>query len=101
MRCASSSLGGDYPLRTRTAPLVSPRRRGSSLGSRRRGSTRVEMRYRRIVFPDYTSERDRDRKSVVWGKRVSGRVDLGGRRILKKKNKITSSQKTILRTEEE
>src|SRR3546814_6824566 len=59
MRCASSSLGGDYPLRTRTAPLVSPRRRGSSLGSRRRGSTRVEMRYRRIVFPDYKSERDR------------------------------------------
>src|SRR3546814_14931810 len=54
-----SSLGGDYPLRTRTAPLVSPRRRGSSLGSRRRGSTRVEMRYRRIVFPDYKSERDR------------------------------------------
>src|SRR3546814_14002933 len=29
-----------------------------------------------------------DRKSVVWGKSVSGRVDLGGRRILK--NKITT-----------
>src|SRR3546814_15771864 len=28
-----------------------------------------------------------DRKSVVSGKGVSGRVDLGGRRILKKKNK--------------
>src|SRR3546814_17665049 len=27
-----------------------------------------------------------DRKSVVYGKRVSVRVDLGGRRILKKKN---------------
>src|SRR3546814_18939393 len=27
-----------------------------------------------------------DRKSVVWGKRVSVRVDPGGRRILKKKN---------------
>src|SRR3546814_18915805 len=27
------------------------------------------------------------RKSVVWGKRVSVRVDLGGRRIIKKKNK--------------
>src|SRR3546814_13806583 len=26
-----------------------------------------------------------DRKSVVWGKRVSVRVDLGGRRIIKKK----------------
>src|SRR3546814_19819522 len=28
---------------------------------------------------------DRDRKSVVYGKRVSVRVDLGSRRILKKK----------------
>src|SRR3546814_11592523 len=26
-----------------------------------------------------------DRKSVVWGKWVSGRVDRGGRRIIKKK----------------
>src|SRR3546814_19262006 len=32
--------------------------------------------------------RDRDRKSVVSGKRVAVRVDLGGRRIIKKK-KIT------------
>src|SRR3546814_19355562 len=30
---------------------------------------------------------DADRKSVVSGKRVSGRVDLGGRRIIKKKTK--------------
>src|SRR3546814_20163277 len=30
----------------------------------------------------------RDRKRVVWGKSVSVRVDLGGRRILKKKIKI-------------
>src|SRR3546814_13989763 len=29
----------------------------------------------------------RDRKSAGWGKRVSVRVDLGGRRILQKKNK--------------
>src|SRR3546814_19978677 len=28
-----------------------------------------------------------DRKSVVWGKRVSVRVDLGGRGIIKKKKK--------------
>src|SRR3546814_20638606 len=27
-----------------------------------------------------------DRKSVGWGKRVSVRLDLGGRRIIKKKN---------------
>src|SRR3546814_18235227 len=29
-----------------------------------------------------------DRKSVVWGKSVSVRVDLGGSRILEKKNRI-------------
>src|SRR3546814_18003794 len=28
-----------------------------------------------------------DRKSVVWGKSVSVRVDLGGRRLIKKKKK--------------
>src|SRR3546814_16592186 len=30
-----------------------------------------------------------DRKSVVWGKSVSVRVDLGGRRIIKKKKYTT------------
>src|SRR3546814_15240882 len=30
-----------------------------------------------------------DRKSVVWGKSVSVRVDLGGHRIIKKKKKKT------------
>src|SRR3546814_15656053 len=34
-----------------------------------------------------------DRKSVVYGKSVSVRVDLGGRRIIKKKNKIASNEK--------
>src|SRR3546814_13821026 len=33
-------------------------------------------------------EKGADRKSVVTGKSVSGRVDLGGRGISKKKNKI-------------
>src|SRR3546814_11663265 len=32
---------------------------------------------------------DQDRKSVVWGKSVSGRVDIGGRRTIKKKNTQT------------
>src|SRR3546814_14022194 len=35
----------------------------------------------------------RDRKSVVQGKRVSVRVDLGGRRILKKKKKKKTAAK--------
>src|SRR3546814_17955456 len=32
-----------------------------------------------------------DRKSVVAGKRVSVRVDLGGRRIIQKKNQMTTA----------
>src|SRR3546814_12571430 len=33
-----------------------------------------------------------DRKSVVWGKSVSVRVDLGGRRTIKNKNKALTLQ---------
>src|SRR3546814_18675671 len=36
-----------------------------------------------------------DRKRVVWGKGVSVRVDLGGRRILKKKKKTNNSLNKI------
>src|SRR3546814_11303159 len=35
----------------------------------------------------------RERKSVGWGKSVSVRVDLGGRRNIKKKNTIHTRQK--------
>src|SRR3546814_16244921 len=39
----------------------------------------------------------RDRKSVVWGKSVSERVDTGGRRTIKKKHNIkTSTINTII-----
>src|SRR3546814_4938262 len=34
-----------------------------------------------------TAKNSADRKSAVWGKSVSVRVDLGGRRIIKKKKK--------------
>src|SRR3546814_20534950 len=33
-------------------------------------------------------DEEEDRKSVVWGMRVSGRVDIGGRRIIKKTKSI-------------
>src|SRR3546814_13283447 len=39
-----------------------------------------------------------DRKSVVWGKSVSVRVDLGGRRIIKKKRKKLQQRKDQLDT---
>src|SRR3546814_16307576 len=41
-----------------------------------------------------TAEAAEDRKSVVSGKGVSVSVDLGGRRILKKKNKKTYKHPT-------
>src|SRR3546814_15951091 len=58
------------------------------------------------TFPDYSRviptandrllriDSKRDRKSVVSGKSVSVRVDLGGRRIIKKKNS-NDEQRTI------
>src|SRR3546814_17216001 len=42
-----------------------------------------------LVEPDVIAEHDR--KSVVSGKSVSVRVDLGGRRIIKQKNKQTTT----------
>src|SRR3546814_19246685 len=38
---------------------------------------------------------EKDRKSVVWGKRESVRVDLGGRRIINKNNKRRCANSTI------
>src|SRR3546814_17791649 len=46
----------------------------------------------RSILPDATGDRQspaRDRKSVVEGKSVSVRVDLGGRRIIKKKKLLS------------
>src|SRR3546814_18741403 len=40
------------------------------------------------VMAQHVAQRPVDRKSVVSGKSVSVRVDLGGRRIIKKKNLI-------------
>src|SRR3546814_18576639 len=69
-----------------------------SMACRKRGL----LRGRRVAAPQESAERhqrrdavaedleggeQRDRKSVVKGKRVSVRVDLGGRRLMKKKKK--------------
>src|SRR3546814_17841936 len=44
---------------------------------------------------DREAARRPDRKSVVEGKSVSVRVDLGGSRIIKKKNKETTNKRTL------
>src|SRR3546814_16115989 len=58
-------------------------------------STHTKNR-REHTFPIGEAARDvlRDRKSVVSGKRVSVRVDLGGRRLIKKKKKNTRTPNT-------
>src|SRR3546814_16302425 len=53
----------------------------------------LQVKTRREIGSDAGWHRKADRKSVVSGKRVSVRVDLGGRRIIKKKNK-TKYQRT-------
>src|SRR3546814_7284025 len=63
-----------YPAAARRRRLRHPVRGDGDVHPRLGGAARP-----RLLAPD--------RKSVVWGKSVSVRVDLGGRRIIKKKNK--------------
>src|SRR3546814_17020565 len=61
----------------------------------------VNLLFNLLFLPEFTiddiglevaeTKDEADRKSVVKGKRVSVRVDLGGRRILKKKKKPTDN----------
>src|SRR3546814_11221264 len=45
-----------------------------------------------MLFHDAIVQRKQDRKSVVEGQRVSVRVDLGGRRIIKNTNKHITTE---------
>src|SRR3546814_20501537 len=56
--------------------------------------TGVRERDTKLEILDHVCGRQRqDRKSVVEGRRVSVRVDIGGRRIIKKKKKKTTERK--------
>src|SRR3546814_15894143 len=78
--------------------LGQPGRRGPGTPVRLRARSRRAAGWRRLqtrpgrgagggaVHLDRSGRREQDRKSVVEGKGVSVRVDLGGRRIIKKKN---------------
>src|SRR3546814_14084592 len=91
----SSDLGGPWSARTvcgRRRGRRSPRRRGCR--DRRFAGDRVQISARmrrREEWGARSAEHHpgrsivRDRKSVVEGKSVSVRVDLGGRRIIQKK----------------
>src|SRR3546814_19962419 len=76
------------------APAARPSHRAARTHRNRRGADRRARRppcpvtASRPLAPRCGGRRaDRDRKSVVEGKRVSVRVDLGGRRTIKQKNK--------------
>src|SRR3546814_18225064 len=58
-------------------------------GQQRHDNNRQESHWR----AEHAGRNGLDRKSVVEGKSVSVRVDLGGRRIIKKKNNITNKYK--------
>src|SRR3546814_13021774 len=60
-----------------------PRPGGGGTGGKRRQS--LSSRYVGVVPSRIALRNGRDRKSVVSGKSVSVRVDLGGRRIINKK----------------
>src|SRR3546814_15089034 len=56
-----------------------------------------------VLLDVWNAEHALDRKSVVWGKSVSVRVDLGGRRIIKKKknwNETSSLDLTTIYTKQ-
>src|SRR3546814_19970344 len=76
MTCCSSLSFGVYTLRRQQAS--SSLKKSFSLSHGPFSSTSTDR-------PAWA--RRRDRKSVVTGKRVSVRVDLGGRRIIKKQKK--------------
>src|SRR3546814_14145009 len=78
--------------RGRQGAAVDARQGGHVRLSHRRTRRREDDRYR-VHLPVGHQIQPGDRKSVVSGKSVSVRVDLGGRRIIKKKKKTKNTIK--------
>src|SRR3546814_17956573 len=72
------------PFRRGTAPLESGQEPVSGMDCRDKPGNDSLIRLDKALGSCESATRE-DRKSVVWGKSVSGRVNLGGRRTLKKK----------------
>src|SRR3546814_17317096 len=68
-------------------------RRGHPRPVRRLSERQARAGSRRLQDPVDLERPETDRKSVGQGKSVSVRVDLGGRRIIKKKNKRKQTHK--------
>src|SRR3546814_11242861 len=98
--CSSDLLRMNSPRQLRSTPC--PRRRlvtGDALAALSRSPTPWRSTTSRTMSPTWKWQHSRrvsrraDRKSVVKGKSVSVRVDLGGRRVIKKKIHRITTQK--------
>src|SRR3546814_11956359 len=86
-RCAANSTRGYKHLQNIAKPIGVPKSGWRRLrSSRLHSATERRMPRRAAVRCAAGSHGERDRKSVVDGKSVALRVDLGGRRIIKKKS---------------
>src|SRR3546814_15894118 len=87
----SPPSGGDRPICRRRRPSL-----GMLPGLRQPSDLQIKPPWTGCSNPERaapTPFRRLARQSVVYGQRVSVRVDLGGRRILKKKTTLTLTQK--------
>src|SRR3546814_14851136 len=91
--CSSDLLAQSRPLGAQVV-FCAPAGSAGALWSGGNARLRLRSQYGQCVYPDLgvlrryakpVSGAGLDRKSVVKGKSVSVRVDLGGRRIIKKK----------------
>src|SRR3546814_12121715 len=78
-------------VQTCALPISAGGQRGEGPLREQRGDVAV-ARHQRVAAADLRRQRIADRKSVVSGKRVSVRVDLGGRRRLKKNKEKRKSE---------
>src|SRR3546814_18244227 len=102
--CSSDLAAAPPPEGSRRGPLTRAERQPAQADRRyrrqghrhaelpRRRHHRVPLREWRILLHRDEHPPAGDRKSVVEGESVSVRVDLGGRRIIKKKNNNTNKR---------
>src|SRR3546814_16827380 len=93
-------LAGRLPLKSFRARCRRDQSRDEIAGGRgKEPRAHDERSHVRRGQPVHCGKADGDRKSVVSGTRVSVRVDLGGRSIIKKKKKTTNNQNRMSKYE--
>src|SRR3546814_18352695 len=96
---SSDLCSSDLRLALHAVGRTAARRKRRDRGSRQRGGHPFRIAAGSVCDRlDRAGHRHPDRKSVVQGKRVSVRVVLGGRRIIKKRNKVVMTTIYLLST---